>query len=548
MIVDSKVCPKCKENGHDKTENHLLVFEDGGMYCGKSQYHSTNKGYYVCPEGQEGGLTALESSQGGLTTHNPQELPYRTSGRGISPDIIKRFGVRKSCDLSNGDDNVWYYPYNNQSSVISGWKIRFLPKEFKVTGDLKGCQLFGQHLNTRSKRLLITGGEEDAMAAYQMLTDKYPKSEPAVVSLPNGESVSGIKNNIDFIQSFETIIVCMDNDDAGRNASKDICNLLGEKTTVMFCSLKDASDMLSASLGEEFVSLYFGASPYKPEGFVTIDDVWDEATAMPVWGKSYPWKTLTNLTYGRRLGEGAYIGAGVKVGKSEAVNQIAHHITQVEGGKVALFKLEEKPAMTARKVAGKIMHKQFHIPDGDFTQEELKEGVRAVENGVVMYDNYGSITWDKLKAAIRHAVIIEGCQDIIIDPLTRLTVGLNSSDANTELERVADEISAMAKDLGFFYMFFCHLKAPQTGKSHEEGGKVHSNQFTGSRAMMRACYYMIGIERNKNAEDEDERNTSYFVLLEDRSFGNSGKFPVYYNRKTGDYLEPVESTITGVTF
>jgi hypothetical protein len=49
---------------------------------------------------------------------------------------------------------------------------------------------------------------------------------------------------------------------------------------------------------------------------------------------------------------------------------------------------------------------------------------------------------------------------------------------------------------------------------------------------------MIGIERDKSLEDPIQRNTSQFVLLEDRAFGNSGYFDVYYNRETGDYLEP----------
>ena len=227
------------------------------------------------------------------------------------------------------------------------------------------------------------------------------------------------------------------------------------------------------------------------------------------------------------------------VHNSEAVNQIAHHITQVERGKVALFKLEEEPSMTVRRLAGKIKHKQFHKPDGDFTHEELIQGVEAVKaSGTVFYDSYGSTNWSELKASIAHAVVVQGCKDIIIDPLTRLTQG-TASEKNDQLEVIADEISVMAKDLGFFYMIFAHLKAPQTGKPHEEGGHVHSNQFTGSRAMMRTTYYFLGIERNKMEEDEDLRNTSTFVLLEDRMFGNSGRFDVHYNRETGDYLEPV---------
>lgn len=56
-----------------------------------------------------------------------------------------------------------------------------------------------------------------------------------------------------------------------------------------------------------------------------------------------------------------------------------------------------------------------------------------------------------------------------------------------------------------------------------------------------STYYMWGIERNKDPDlSEKERNTSTIVLLEDRKYGRSGYFKVYYNPDTGDYLEPPE--------
>lgn len=58
---------------------------------------------------------------------------------------------------------------------------------------------------------------------------------------------------------------------------------------------------------------------------------------------------------------------------------------------------------------------------------------------------------------------------------------------------------------------------------------------------MRNTYYMVGIERNKDPElTPKERNTSYFVILDDRKHGRAGKFAVFYDVDTGDYLEPPE--------
>lgn len=52
---------------------------------------------------------------------------------------------------------------------------------------------------------------------------------------------------------------------------------------------------------------------------------------------------------------------------------------------------------------------------------------------------------------------------------------------------------------------------------------------------------MVGLQRNKDPElSLKERNTSYLILLDDRKHGRSGKFPLFYDIDTGDYLEPPE--------
>ena len=96
----------------------------------------------------------------------------------------------------------------------------------------------------------------------------------------------------------------------------------------------------------------------------------------------------------------------------------------------------------------------------------------------------------------------------------------------------------MAKDLNFTAYIFCHLKAPTTGQPHERGGQVLSTQFTGSRAMMRSCNYMIGMEGNKDPSlPEEERNKRTLVILEDREFGASAKIHLFWDKNTGQFSE-----------
>lgn len=61
-----------------------------------------------------------------------------------------------------------------------------------------------------------------------------------------------------------------------------------------------------------------------------------------------------------------------------------------------------------------------------------------------------------------------------------------------------------------------------------------SHQFAGSRAMMRSCHLMLGLEGNKDPNlPEEERDLRKLVVLEDRAFGESGYVDMYYDRRTG---------------
>lgn len=158
-----------------------------------------------------------------------------------------------------------------------------------------------------------------------------------------------------------------------------------------------------------------------------------------------------------------------------------------------------------------------------------------------MYGEYSKVEWSQLKKEIRYVVTAEGIRDIIIDPITCLTVGMGSGEANERLVEIAADLAAMAKELQFTYYVFCHLNAPQSGPPHERGGHVLSTQFAGSRAMMRACYYMIGLEGNKDPEQPNLKNVRHLVLLEDRNFGETGRIPLIYNGNTGRLLEGHQS-------
>ena len=225
------------------------------------------------------------------------------------------------------------------------------------------------------------------------------------------------------------------------------------------------------------------------------------------------------------------------MGKSELLNALVAHFIQEHKWKCFVAKPEEANNKTYKLVAGKIEGKIFHDPTVEFDFEAYDRAGAIISDKLAMVNLYQHLGWDTLKDDIREAAA-NGCKAIFIDPITNLTNGMSAADANTKLQEIAQELAAMALDLNVVIFIFCHLRAPTQGNDHEHGGEVLSSQFAGSRAMMRSCNMMIGIEGDKSPDlPIHEKNMRSLVLLEDREFGNTGRFPLYWDANTSLFNE-----------
>ena len=127
-------------------------------------------------------------------------------------------------------------------------------KKFSTTGNWKEAQMFGQHLfNKGGKYVTVVEGEFDGLAAFQMLGSKFP-----VLSIRNGAASASadIRAHYKWLDSFENIVVFMDNDDQGRAATEAITQILGSKVKVFKPNndYKDACDYLTNNDGRLFGS------------------------------------------------------------------------------------------------------------------------------------------------------------------------------------------------------------------------------------------------------------------------------------------------------
>lgn len=550
-IIGDTSCPQCVTAGRDQTGNHLILFSDGGSYCNRCHY-SENSGTF------RKSISRVKLDPASIVGKIEEMLscPVRAlDDRGITQETAAHFGTRVGLSQQDGQTVVSHFYPRKVDGNLDGFNIRVVEgKRFYVVKTSSNTpDLFGADAcNKRGKKLFITEGHCDAMALYQILKSlsgpHYAHLHPAVLSVSDGaKSVAAELSTTSaraLIAEHESIVIVPDQDSAGKDFTSSCARIIPvSKLRIASFSEKDPNAMLLAGKGEELKwAVLTETRPYRPTSIKTVDDIMEQALKMPTWGLSWPWPTLTQLTYGIREGEGYGFAAAPKIGKTEAFKQIQQHLVCHHGVKIGTFMLEEAPHHTAKIIAGKLKGKQFHKPDGNFTQEELREGLEALRGKIFFYDHFGFKEWDEIKENIRILVAAEDIKHIFIDPLTALVSKLSASEANDELNKVMTDLASMAQELQFTYYYTSHLNPPKTGRPHERGGRVHESQLTGSRAMIKWSHYIIGIERNKDPElNEVERNRSTFVLLCDRVHGNVGQFPVYYDKETGAYLEMVSA-------
>lgn len=451
--------------------------------------------------------------------------------RGIPANICSQYNYKIGVDNKGNSCQIATY-YNKDKQPVAQ-KLRYKDKTFKFIGENKEALLYGQHLwSSGGKKLTITEGEIDALSVAVAFDGKYP-----VVSIPNGAqgAKKAITKSLEWVTSFEEIYLWFDNDAPGLQAIEEVLDILpiGKVKIIRHEEYKDASDVLINVGKSGVVNTFYNAESYKPDGFISPIDILEDVIKPIEWGIPWLYEKLNKVSYGRRYGEVVAIGAGVSVGKTDfLMQQIAEDLKNKHH--VATFMLEQSKVETLQRIAGKIDGTFYHLPDVEYDVEKLKTTVTNLNN-LHIYDNFGKIDWETIKGKIRAAVHSFDCRIFYIDNLTALNA--HADDERRNLDGLMEEIASLTKELNIWILLVSHLNPPKSGASHEAGGKVEQGQFTGSRAIMRWCQFMLGVERNTLHDDPKERCKGLVRCIKDRFSGKA----------TGQTIGFVYDTETGMT-
>ena len=553
-IIGDTACPQCRSKGRDRTGNHLMLFDDGGAYCNRCEYtenpgtrsgsieskQRSNNMNLPDPATITGGLPAVPGASTQQMT-DTQRVWYMFNGpwRSIPKDVLDFYNYQCAIDENYALEAAKHDVYDLKGERVLCEKIRTLPdKKFYLgnkIGSTDHVQLFGQKQFSRGgRRLLIVEAQEDAMSCYAAFGRKY---KIACVSMVFGvQGLAQISDNIEYIKSFEEVTVLGDMDEPGQKFVDDVATILGT-VKHMKIDKKDANILLEEGRGEDLAKAFFSAAPYSPPYLVTVDEAFLKCLETPLQlGTTYPWDSVTDMTYGMVDHSIISIGGGPGSGKTTLINQIKADLMFNKDEAVCTFSLEESPETTLRYMVGYLMGEKIHIPGVQYDTVKAMEIGRKLKEHMIIYDpRHYNGKWEKIEQSIR-ILASNGVKKFFIDPVTALAGMLSSSDGNDYINKMMIELSKLTQELPICVVLINHLNSPKKGVPHDKGGKVYAHQFTGSKGQWRFSTEMYGVERNLLSEDHAIKNTMLLRCLKHRSDGSKvGQYCRFgYIHDTGD--------------
>ncbi len=513
-LVGHEPCPECG------SKDNLARYDDGHAYC-----------FGINCDYRESSNTSVNNET------RPKKKNTTLIQRGEFKDLTKRKISEKTCRFFsysvgsyNGSD-CHIAEFKEDGHVI-GQKIRLKNKDFRTLGDCSS--LWGKHLWSTGRKIVITEGELDAQSVAEIQNCKWP-----VVSLPNGAASAkkAVKKDYEWlVDNFDEIVLMFDMDKAGQSAASQVSELFKPgKCKIAKLPEKDANECLKKGLHDQVVSAIWNASIVRPDGIIAGEDTWDLVnTPMTPSDHEYPWQGLNNKTLGARKGELVTFCAGTGAGKSTMVKEIASYFLS-KGETIGYMALEESVRQAAIDFMSIEANQMLHL-EKDLDQKFKRETWEKVFSSgrLFLYDHWGSVDGDVLTNRIRYLARSCNVDWIILDHISIVVSGRGDGDERRLIDNLMTNLRSLAEELNVGMFIVSHLKRPMQGKGHEDGKQISIGDLRGSGAIAQLSDFVIGLER-----DQQEGHETVVRVLKARYKGSSTGVAtsLWYSTDTGRLSE-----------
>lgn len=383
-------------------------------------------------------------------------------------------------------------------------------------------------------------GREPCPKCRELQGNKWP-----CVSIRSGANaaVNDIRNSLEWLESFQEVVFCFDQDEPGRRAAQECAALLSPgKARIAILPYKDANLCLTEGKIQELSSALWNAKPYRPDGIVNIKDLKESSRKAAPEGVVIRYPKLNDMIRGIRERELYLFTAGSGIGKSTIVHELGFELNQRYGWPLGVLALEESNNKTVRRYVGMMLNKPLNLPGYTVPDAEYDTAFDelAAREDIWFYDHFGSTDVEGILAKLRFLAVSCGVKVIVLDHISIIVSGLDESAGESErktIDKLMTRLRSLVEETGIAVLAVVHLKRPDKGKSWNEGREPSLTDLRGSGSLEQLSDVVVALERDQQGEDP---NRARARVLKNRPVGLTGQAgEVEYDHETGR-LNPAE--------
>lgn len=442
-------------------------------------------------------------------------------GRGLTEQTLVEFKIGEQ--VRDGKTYA-VFPYMRDGELVNAKKRNVAEKrDMRQEAGAAPC-LFGWHLiDPRQRTVAITEGEIDAMTLHQA-------GIPALSVNAGAGNHQWIESDWERLERFSEILICFDDDDAGRKGATEVVLRLGaERCRVVRFGAKDANQwLMDGAEGEDFDGAIRVAKPLDPAELVRMAETMSAVKALlyPAPDSSrVPVLMIGNTEcdwFEFRTGELTVWTGYNGHGKSLMNNQVLLGL-MAQGERVCVFSGEMSPAQQ-----GKRLVKQATGLDRP-TPAYIDAVGEWVRDRMWLFNMQGSATIDRLLQVFAYAARRYAIGHFVIDSLMMTDVPEDGPGALTAQKAAVQKLADFAKRHGAHLHLIAH---PRKGRDETQApGKL---DVAGSSKLTDAAdnVFTVWSARREEGDPETDKPDACLELHKQRNGDvQHRKLWLYFNRE-----------------
>lgn len=360
-----------------------------------------------------------------------------------------------------------------------------------------------------SRTVCIVEGEEDA-AAFKTACDL-----PVVWLTSAAIKTSERKEIYDYLEKFSKIVLCFENDEAGKKAKQVLGTMLGGKVyEASLTKYKDASDYVQNDAQQDLFYAVLNAKVFTADFVFNSDsdfeDILNDETTNAVIPT--PFSKLNKLMPGLPLGHIVLLTGMEGLGKTEILRSFEYHQAKnYPQYPLSVTHHEESKKDTLKGFGSYHMGINTKDPENKITNEQVLGSLKEINsnNNLFITDIGEGNDVGDIMDRFKYLVTVLGVKVIYVDPINQFTPP-DHGEAN-----VTKFLDNLAQRMGKFVVEH-QVCCVWTAHVNDEG------KTRDSRMISKAASIRIDITRDLMAEEEEVRNTTTLSVTKNRPFAKTG--------------------------